>query len=169
MPLEPYTARSFAEMLDATVVIRLDTDRQAFVGFTADQSGEGYPIEGGQGYIVNVPGGGTVTFEGTAWSNTIENTAAAPGADLSSTGWAFVVSGDLRETEAGSSYTVVATNLRTGEVTTRQVTDDDSDFNAVWADLSRQPVIEAGDTLEIALIDSVGHHRIGSVSASGWR
>ena len=64
MPSHPYTARTFAEMLDATVVIRLDTEQQAFVGFTADQAGEGYPIEGGQGYIVNVPGGGTVTFEG---------------------------------------------------------------------------------------------------------
>ena len=156
MPLKPYTARTFAEMLDATVVIRLDTDRQEFVGFTADQSGEGYPIEGGQGYIVNVPGGGTVTFEGTAWSNTIENTAAAPGAELSSTGWAFVVSGDLHETELGASYTVVAKNRRTGEVATRQVTDDDSDFNVVWADLSRQPVIESGDTIEIALIDQSG-------------
>ena len=156
MPLKPYTARSFAEMLDATVVIRLDTHRQEFVGFTANQSGEGYPIEGGQGYIVNVPGGGTVTFEGTAWSNTIENTAAAPGAELSSTGWAFVVSGDLHETVAGASYTVVATNRRTGEVAIRQVTDNDSDFNVVWADLSRQPVIESGDTIEIALIDQSG-------------
>ena len=168
MPLKPYTARTFAEMLDATVVIRLDTDRQEFVGFTADQSGEGYPIEGGQGYIVNVPGGGTVTFEGTAWSNTIENTAAAPGAELSSTGWAFVVSGDLHETELGASYTVVATNRRTGEVVTRQVLSEHPDFNVVWADLSRQPVIESGDTIEIALIDQSDtivsgpfRHRVG--------
>ena len=153
MPLEPYTARTFAEMLDATIVIRLDTASQEFIGFTAAQSGEGYPIEGGQGYIVNVPGGGTVTFEGAAWSNTIENTAAAPSAEPSSTGWAFVVSGELRETVAGASYTVVAKNHRTGEVVTRQVTGGDKDFNAVWADLSRNPVIEAGDTLEVALID----------------
>ncbi len=153
MPSHPYTARTFAEMLGATVVIQLDTASQEFVGFTADQSGEGYPIEGGQGYIVNVPGGGTVTFKGTAWSNAIQNTAAAPSAEPPSTGWAFVVSGDLRETVAGVSYTVVAKNLRTGEVATRQVTGDDRDFNAVWADLSRNRIIEAGDTLEIALID----------------
>ena len=153
MPVEPYTASSFAEMLGATVVIRLDTERQAFVGFTADQSGEGYPIEGGQGYIVNVPGGGTVTFEGTAWSNTMEDAAAAPSAELSSTGWAFVLSGDLRETAPGVSYTVVAKNQRTGEVATRGVSTDDMTFNAVWADLSRKRVIEAGDTLEVILID----------------
>ena len=153
MPLKPYTARTFAEMLDATVVIRLDTDRQAFVGFTADQSGEGYPIEGGQGYIVNVLDSGTVTFEGTAWSNTIKNTAAAPSAEPPSTGWAFVLSGNLRETELGVSYRVVAKNHRTGEVVTRQVLSEHPDFNVVWADLSRQPVIEVGDTLEIVLID----------------
>ena len=153
MPSHPYTARTFADMLDATVVIRLDTEQQAFVGFTEDQAGEGYSIEGGQGYIVNVPVGGTVTFEGTAWSNTIENAAAAPSAELSSTGWAFVVSGELRETVAGVSYRVVAKNHRTGEVATRQVTGDDRDFNVVWADLSRKRVIEAGDTLEVALVD----------------
>ena len=168
MPSHPYTARTFAEMLDATVVIRLDTERQEFVGFTAAQSGEGYPIEGGQGYIVNVLDGGTVTFEGTAWSNTIKNTAAAPRAEPPSTGWAFVISGDLRETEAGSSYTVVAKNHRTGEVATRQVLREHPDFNVVWADLSRQPVIEVGDTLEIALIDQSDtivsgpfRHRVG--------
>ena len=153
MPSHPYTARTFAEMLGATVVIRLDTERKEFVGFTADQSGDGYPIEGGQGYIVNVPDGGTVSFEGTAWSNTIENTAAAPSANPKSTGWAFVLSGELRETVVGASYTVVAKNHRTGEVATRQVTSDDSDFNTVWADLSKQRVIEAGDTLEVILID----------------
>ena len=154
MPSHPYTARTFAEMLGATVVIRLDTERKEFVGFTADQSGDGYPIEGGQGYVVNVPAGGTVTFEGTAWNNTIENTAAAPSATLPpSVGWAFVLSGPLRETVAGASYTVVAKNQRTGEVATRQVTSDASDFNVVWADLSRARVIEAGDTLEVILMD----------------
>ena len=53
----------------------------------------------------------------------------------------------------GVSYRVVAKNHRTGEVATRQVTGDDRDFNVVWADLSRKHVIEAGDTLEVALVD----------------
>ena len=115
MPAESYTASSLAEMIGATVVIRLDTATQEFVGFTADQEGAGFSIEGGQGYIVNVPGGGTATFTGTAWNNAMEEDApAAPGIQLPNTGWAFVVSGDLLETEAGVSYMVVAKNQRTG-------------------------------------------------------
>ena len=98
MPAEPYTASSFAAAIGATVVIQLDTAMSQFVGFTADQAGDGFAIEGGQGYIVNVPGGGMVNFTGTAWGHTVE-TAAAPSVQLPSTGWAFVLSGDLRETE----------------------------------------------------------------------
>ncbi len=168
MPAEPHTASSFAHMIGATVVIRLDTAMQEFVGHTADQEGDGFPIEGGQGYIVNVPGGGTVTFTGTAWDNTTEDAAAAPGVQLPGTTWAFVVSGDLLETEAGVSYTVVARNHRTGEVATRLVSSDHKEFNTVWADLSRKSVIEAGDTLELTMFDHRGNivsgpftHKVG--------
>ena len=153
MPSEPYTASMFAEMIGATVVIQLDTAMQQFVGFTADQEGDGFAIEGGKGYIVNVPGGGMVTFTGTAWGNTVEDAAAAPSVQLPSTAWAFVVSGDLLETEAGVSYTVVAKNHRTGEVATRLISSEHKEFNAVWADLTRKSVIEAGDTLEVTLLD----------------
>ena len=153
MPAESYTASSFADMIGATVVIQLDTAMQQFVGFTADQEGDGFAIEGGKGYIVNVPGGGMVTFTGTAWGNTMEDAAAAPSVQLPSTAWAFVVSGDLLETEAGVSYTVVARNHRTGEVATRLVSSDYKEFNAVWADLTRKSVIEAGDKLEVTLLD----------------
>ena len=157
MPAEPYTASSFAEAVGATIVIRLDTAMQEFVGFTADQEGDGFAIEGGQGYIVNVLGGGMVTFEGTAWHNAMEDAAAAPGIELPATTWAFVVSGDLLETEAGVSYTVVAKNHRTGEVATRLVSSEHREFNTVWADLSRKSVIEAGDTLEVVLFDDLGN------------
>ncbi len=157
MPAESYTASSFADMIGATVVIQLDTAMQQFVGFTADQEGDGFPIEGGKGYIVNVPGGGMVTFTGTAWGNTVEDAAAAPGVQLPSTTWAFVVSGDLLETEAGASYTVIAKNHRTGEVATRLVSSDRREFNTVWADLTRKSVIEAGDALEVILFDDLGN------------
>ena len=157
MPAEPYTASSFAAAIGATVVIQLDTAMQQFVGFTADQEGDGFPIEGGKGYIVNVPGGGMVTFTGTAWGNTVEDAAAAPGIQLPSTTWAFVVSGDLLETEVGVSYTVVAKNHRTGEVATRLVSSDRREFNTVWADLTRKGVIEAGDALEVILFDDLGN------------
>ena len=167
MPAEPYTAGSFAQAVGATVVIRLDTAMQEFVGHTADQEGDGFAIEGGQGYIVNVPGGGMVTFTGTAWNNTMEDAPAAPGIELPTT-WAFVVSGDLLETEGGVSYTVVAKNRRTGEVATRQVSSEHREFNTVWADLTRNSVIEPGDTLEVILFDDMGNivsgpfsHKVG--------
>ena len=152
----------------ATVVIRLDTAMGEFVGHTADQDGDGFAIEGGQGYIVNVPGGGMVTFEGMAWNNVMEEDApAAPGIELPSTTWAFVVSGDLLETEMGVSYTVVAKNRRTGEVTTRQVSSNYKEFNTVWADLTRKSVIEPGDTLEVMLFDDMGKYRFRSLHAQG--
>nr|MBC8235897.1 ester cyclase [bacterium] len=71
LPLEPqtpYTARSFAEKLSATTVIKLDEARQRFTGFTLDAPDDGFQIEGGKGYIVNVPESGMVAFTGAAWS-----------------------------------------------------------------------------------------------------
>ena len=49
MPAEPYTAKSLAEMLDATTVIQLDAATQRFVGYTMADEGDGFGITGGQG------------------------------------------------------------------------------------------------------------------------
>jgi len=91
MPPEPYTARTLAEQIGATIVIRFDTARQKFIGFTLDSVGEGFPIEGGQGYIVNVTDSRTTTFVGKAWTNSPEVETAAPGVDVRTTAWAFVL------------------------------------------------------------------------------
>ena len=69
MPAEPYTAKSLAEMLGATVVIQLDDATQTFIGYTVANSDDGFSIEGGKGYIVNTPTGGMVKFTGNAWDN----------------------------------------------------------------------------------------------------
>ena len=69
MPEEPYTAKSLAEMLGATVVIQLDAATQGFVGYTVADEGDGFGIDGGMGYIVNTPAGGMVKFTGDAWDN----------------------------------------------------------------------------------------------------
>ena len=69
MPEEPYTAKSLAEMLDATMVIQFDTTTQEFVGYTISDETDGFSIDGGMGYIVNTPAGGMVKFTGTAWDN----------------------------------------------------------------------------------------------------
>ena len=54
-PKKPHTARSLMGLLSATTVIGLDADNQQFIGFTADAPDNGFLIEGGAGYIINVP------------------------------------------------------------------------------------------------------------------
>ena len=69
MPEDPYTAKSLAEMLGATVVIQLNAATQSFDGYTVADGGDGFDIEGGKGYIVNTPAGAMVKFTGSAWDN----------------------------------------------------------------------------------------------------
>ena len=156
MPAEPYTAKSFAGMLSATVVIKLDAAKQSFVGYSAAEEGEGFEIDGSSGYIVNTPAGGDFTFTGTAWYNQSDDAAAAPKIATTKSAWAFVVTSNLQDKEAGASYTLVAKNLRTGVITTEDVTSNKGHVSAVWADLNRKSVIEVGDKIEIVLHDKQG-------------
>jgi len=165
-PATPYTAKSFAEKLDATVVIKLDEQRGRFVGFTVDSSGDGFAIEGGKGYIVNLKASMDITFEGEMWSN-------APSAKLTdsdgvSTAWAFVVTGFVQDGsyKAASSdkYTATVKNLRTGAIASDMVSiSGDGQFTAVWADLSRKSVVEIADRLEIVVKDDAGEIVSGPV------
>ncbi len=168
MPAEPYTAKSLAEMLGATVVIRLDAASQTFVGYTRADAGDGFSIDGGSGYIVNTLAGAMVEFTGSAWDNQqeakteaeaseAEEAAAAPELSTFKSAWAFIVTSDIRGMQAGTGYTVVAENLRTGTIATESVTSDAKSSSAVWADLNRKSVVEAGDKLEIALYDERGN------------
>ena len=96
MPRAPYTAKSFSELLSATVVIRHDSASQEYIAYVnADDSatGEGFPIEGGRGYIVNTPTPTAITFVGTAWSN--QPVGGAPSLYPGTTTWAFVLSSDV--------------------------------------------------------------------------
>lgn len=267
MPAEPYTAKSLADMLGATVVIQLDAMTKEFVAYSVAEGDAGFGISGDRGYIVNTPAGGMVTFTGQAWANppaeepdveapvveepaaeepvvTEEPAAEEPAVEEPAEGegeepvvaetpeapaegempaegegdtpvvaempetpaaedmpadeetpeapaegegdapvvaetpetpaegedeapaapalrtyngtWAFVVTSDLQGIEAGASYVVVAENLRTGIVTTKQVSGDAQRISAAWADLNRKSVVEAGDKLEVALYDARG-------------
>ncbi len=243
MPVEPYTAKSLAEMLGATVVIQLDAATQSFVGYTVADGGDGFGIDGGKGYIVNTPAGGMVKFTGDAWDNQPEPVieepaveeptaeevveepaveepaaeevaddtaaeeapaaevveepaaeeavaaeevaddtaaeeapaaevaeepaaaeeavaadpaAAAPALSTFKSAWAFVVTSDIQNMETGTAYSLVAENLRTGSIATQNITTGVRRSSAVWADLNRKSVIEAGDRLEIALYDDRG-------------
>ena len=160
MPAEPYTAKSLAAMLEATLVIRLDVATQRFIAYTTVDEGTGFSIDGGKGYIVNTPTGGMVKFTGTAWNNQPEAADDAPAAPTLSTHkntWAFVVTSDIRDMETGTGYILVAENLRTGIIATENITSDVKRSSAVWADLNRKSVVETGDKLEIALYDERGN------------
>ena len=221
MPSEPYTAKSLAEMLGATVVIQLDAAAQGFVGYTVADEGDGFGIDGGKGYIVNTPAGAAVKFTGDAWDNQPEQpeepaaeedapvadadadaaeedaadadadaeedadaadaaaeadeaaegdaveedvadaggddaAPAAPSLATYKSAWAFVVTSDIHGMDTGTAYTLVAENLRTGIIATENVTNAARRSSAVWADLNRKSVVEAGDKLKVALYDDNG-------------
>jgi steroid delta-isomerase-like uncharacterized protein len=146
-PITPYTARSFAKELSATVVIKLDEVRQRFVGFTLDAPDDGFAIEGGKGYIVNVPEGRVVSFTGAAWTNQ-PPVEASPSLAQSDGAWAFVISGRILECE-NSVFAVTVRNTRTNAVATDVARE--GYFAAAFADLTRKNVVEVGDQLEVTV------------------
>ena len=129
-----------------------------YIGFTANSDGDGFPIEGGKGYIVNVTAPKNVSFIGSAWNNTAPVTAAAPGSPpvtgkglqrLTQQVWAFVLRAQL-EGISGVELTVYNGHTRVAEAV------DSNNFHAAWADLNRQTVASAGDTLTIEVRDTTG-------------
>ena len=228
MPAAPYTAKSLAEMLDATAVIQLDATAQRFIGYTVADEGDGFDVTGDKGYIVNTPAGGMVKFTGEAWDNqpeqpepeeapveepapeevaeedapaeevaeepaaeeetpaeevaeepaaeeeapaddaadaagddaaadaAEEEAPAAPALATYDSAWAFIVTSDIHGMETGTAYTLIAENLRTGIVATENLTSTAKRSSAVWADLNRKSVVEAGDRLKVALYDENG-------------
>ena len=117
---------------------------------------DGFPIEGGKGYIVNVPETRQFAFVGSEWTNQTE-TAAAPAisVDAIQGAWAFVVSGHLEGKPAFDGYQVVARNLRTDNTITASVRGDY--FAAATADLARRSVVEVGDVIEVRVIGPEGN------------
>jgi hypothetical protein len=148
-PIKPYTARSLAEKIDATVVIKLDEARQRFVGFTIDDPGDGFSIEGGKGYIVNVKEGKTVKFEGAAWTNQPPVEAAPP--EERNSAWAFVVNVSMEN----AGYRIQVENQSTGASSMTEALGNGR-YSGVWADLTRKPVVKAGDVLEVTVSDDTG-------------
>ena len=155
------TARSLAGLTGSTIVIALDAQRQEFIGWTPDSPTEGFSIEGGQGYIVNVPKARRFAFIGSVWTNPVEEeTASAPGISSPQSAWAFVVSGRL--SGRFDDYQVIIRNARSGEVMTASVEGDY--FAVATADLSRKSVVEAGDEIEIQVISKSGNIESSSFS-----
>ncbi len=150
-PPKPMTAKSLAALTGATTVITLDTANQQFVGWTPSAPDDGFAIEGGQGYIVNVPETRQFAFVGSEWINQTEAAAApAISAEPAQEAWAFVVSGHLGGKPAFDGYQVIVRNLRTDSVITASVQGDY--FAAATADLARRSVVQVGDVIEIDVI-----------------
>ncbi|MDE0634869.1 MAG: 5'-nucleotidase C-terminal domain-containing protein [Candidatus Poribacteria bacterium] len=148
MPNEPDTARSFMEKTGATMIIELDAAAQRFIGWTANSTGNGFSIEGGKGYIINVPTPKTVSFSGSAWQNTASPAAAPMQPSIPKT-WAFVLRAQL-EGINGVKLTVYNGHTRVAEAVAS------NNFHAAWADMNRQAVISVGDTLTIKVRDTTG-------------
>ena len=156
----PMTAKLLAGITGATTVIRFDATHQRFVAWTPGAPDDGFAIEGGHGYIVNVPETRNFAFVGAPWTNPTEVAAAAPSA-VSTEAWAFVVSGrvgkpNLYEGKAMfDGYQVSARNLRTNTTITTPVQGDY--FAAATADLQKRGVVQVGDVVELRVIGPGGN------------
>ena len=143
IPSEPYTARSFMEKFGATTIIEYNPSVGKFIGFTANSPGDGFPIEGGKGYIINVTESKRVKFIGWAW----QNPPAAPTPAQTPNVWAFVLHARLEGVE---DVTLTIHNPKVAKPIAA------NRFHAVWADTNRQPVVSDGDMLTIEVRDARG-------------
>ncbi len=155
----PMTAKSLVAITGATTAIAFDAPNQQFIAWTPGAPNDGFPIEGGQGYIVNVPETRNFAFVGAPWTDPTEETAAAAPAAISTQlpqeAWAFVVSGHLEGKPTFDGYRVIVRNLRTNSTITTAVQGDY--FAAATADLTRRSVVQVGDMVELRVIGPEGN------------
>ena len=159
-PPKPMSAKTLVAMTGATTIITLDAGNQSFVAWTPGAPDDGFPIEGGKGYIVNVPETRNFAFVGAPWTDPTE---AAPAITplirkdrgVAQEAWAFVVSGHLEGKPVFDGYQVIVRNLRTNSIITTSVQGDY--FAAATADLARRSVVQVGDVVEVRVISPDGN------------
>ena len=156
-PSKPMNAKALVAMTGATTIITLDATSQHFVAWTPSAPDDGFTIEGGKGYIVNVPEVRNFAFVGAPWTDPTEEAAASPAIStaMPQEAWAFVVSGHLAGKPAFDGYKVVVRNLRTNRVLSTSVRGDY--FAAATADLERRSVVRVGDVIEVRVTDPHGN------------
>ena len=159
-PPKPMTAKTLVAMTGATTIITLDAASQRFVAWTPDAPDDGFhAIEGGKGYILNVPQTRDFAFVGAPWTDPTEDAAASPAITgdrgVAQEAWAFVVSGHLEGKPAFDGYTINVRNLRTDSLITTSVQGDY--FAAATANLERRSVIRVGDVIELRVIGPGGN------------
>ncbi|MYA71977.1 T9SS type A sorting domain-containing protein [Candidatus Poribacteria bacterium] len=162
--LTPMTAKSLVAITGATTVITLDAANQQFVAWTPSAPDDGFSIEGGKGYIVNVPATRNFSFVGAPWTNQTEGAAAAPtiSTEMPQEAWAFVVAGHLEGKPTFDGYQVIVRNLRTNSTITTLVREDY--FAAATADLTRRSVVRVGDIVEARVISPDGNFESQTLS-----
>ena len=161
-PIRPMTAKSLGALTGATTVITLDSQR--FVAWTPGAPDDGFAIEGGKGYIVNVPEAREFAFVGAPWGERTKAAASPPAIFQQQAVWAFVVSGHLGGKSRFDGYQVIVRNLRTNSTITASVEGDY--FAAATADLARRSVVEVGDVIELHVIGPDGNVESHSVRLS---
>ena len=169
-PPSPMTAKSLAAITGSTTIITLDVTTQRFVAWTPSAPDDGFPIEGGKGYIVNVPEARNFAFVGAPWTDPTEAAAAAPtitplirgDRGVVQEAWAFVVSGHLAGKPAFDGYKVIVRNLRTDSTITASVQGDY--FAAATADLERRSVVRVGDVVEVRVVGPDGNFESQTLS-----
>ena len=163
-PSTPMTAKALVAMTGATTIVGLDAENQRFIAWTPGAPNDGFPIEGGQGYIINVPETRNFAFVGAPWTDKTEEAAAAPAisSQMPQEAWAFVVSGHLQGKSAFDGYQVIVRNLRTNSIITTSVQGDY--FAAATADLERRSVVQVGDIIELRIIGPGGNFESQSLS-----
>jgi len=178
LPLQPqtsFTARSFAEKLGLTMLISYNTEQDEFIPFVPDVfEGNGFPIEGGKGYIVNALEAKEVPFTGTAWSNAPSLISPSPSKENSH--WAFVVCGSIYDeshsfatwftpsrkqrqiVRKSTKLTVTVENLRTGAVAEAVVNQlEQGKFAAALVDMNRKAVVVADEHMTVRIADAIGN------------
>ncbi|MBC8459217.1 MAG: Ig-like domain-containing protein [Deltaproteobacteria bacterium] len=173
LPLNPgidLTARTFAAKLGATTIISFDTTEDKFIPFVPEVfSGDGFPIVGGQGYVVNALEKKDVVFTGTGWSN-VPLEAAAP--SLENPTWAFVITGTvfdeygepLKNTfrgaesrELGPVYSVAEVPRNHKKITCLVGQLEEAKFAISLVDMDRQAVVSADELLKVRITDAAGN------------
>jgi len=149
MPSQPYTARSFAEMLGASLVVEYDEDSDRFSSYLpAVATNDGFTIKGGYGYIINLPEAKNIIFTGTAWSAAPVHPETNGQFTLHqpNTLWAFAVGGMLPQGIEASQLMLF--NPRNGW-RAKAESQGAGRFGGVLVGAEGDSVVALGDTLEI--------------------
>ena len=183
-PEMPYTAKSLSQHLsgnlhnssdgnsldesnkiDVNWVIRYKSSDQTFEAYVwhLDSTEDGFEIEGGQGYIVNINSNRSVTFSGQNWSGTLNpadpnyQNGAAPSAIVKNKTWAFVLTGNLttRMIDSDEAYILKVTNLKNGKLIADSPQQGYS-FRLPMIDGSRQDIVSEGDVVKVDVIGRSG-------------